>query len=107
MRYGISSGLGSPNPIRLRRTPDQLGVPVDRVRTADEISLHFVAGFLRQEIQLCFGLHALGNYRHLEAAPKTDHGANDGRRLRISIEVDDEGAIDFDFVKWERLQIRQ
>src|SRR3954464_6130606 len=86
---------------------DQDSILPDRRGLAEQIALHRVAAFLRQETELLDGLDALGDDRHFEAMAKIDDGAHDRRRLRIPAEIDDEGAVDLDLVERERLQIAQ
>src|SRR5258708_1013553 len=86
---------------------NQRGVLSDRLRFADKIALHRVAALVREERELLLSFHALGDDRHFEAVAEADHSPNDRRRLRIVSEIDDESAIDLDFVEWKRLKIAQ
>src|SRR5262249_3291135 len=86
---------------------NRLAVMLDRLRAADEIALHLVAGFGRQERELRLGLDALRHHRQLEAAAQTDDRADDRRRLRIVLEIGDEGLVDLDLVERKGLQIGQ
>src|ERR1700736_2947823 len=86
---------------------DQRGVLPNRRRFADKIALHRIAALLREETKLLLGFHALRDDRHFEAVAKADHRANDRRRLRIASEIDDESAVDLDFVERKRLKIAQ
>src|SRR5882757_5714709 len=79
----------------------------DRERLADEIALHCVAAFFRQETELFLGFDTLGDDRHFEAMAEIDDGANDRRRLRVPSEIHDKRAIDLDLVERERLQIAE
>src|SRR5258707_9307018 len=100
---GLARGL-----YRIARRPaDQRRVLPNRRGFADEIALHRVAAHLREEAELLLGFHALGDNRHSKAVAKTDHCANDRRRLRIAPEIDDESAVDLDLVERKRLQIAQ
>src|SRR5437588_3086505 len=78
---------------------NQRGVLPDRQRFSDEITLHRVAAFFREEPELLLGFHTLGDDRHLQAMAKVDHRPDDRRRLWIPPEIDDEGAVDLDLVE--------
>src|SRR3954466_8484900 len=82
---------------------DQRRVLSDRPGLAEQIALHPIATFLRQEAELLGGFDALGDNRHFEAVAEIDDGADDRRRLRILAKIDHEGAVDLDLVEWERL----
>src|SRR6478752_3759237 len=86
---------------------DQDSILSDRRRLAEQIALHPIAAFMRQETELLRGFDALGDDRHFEAMAEVDDGADDCRRLRIFAEIDDEVAVNLDLVERERLQIAQ
>src|SRR4051794_3309384 len=87
----------------VRRPPDQGGIVCNRLRAADEIALHAIAAFGSEKRQLLPGFDAFGDDRDVEAVAEADHGADDGARLRVEAEIDDEGAIDLDLVEREGL----
>src|SRR5437763_16197744 len=83
---------------------NQPAIVADRQGFADEIALHRVAAFIRQEAELLLGFHALGDDRHLKAVAETDDGPDDRRRVRVPSDIYDEGAVDLDLVERKRLQ---
>ena len=107
-RDGFSDQLAAaPTCLFFFGMPGDLGIVVDRHRTADQEALDFVAGFLGEEGKLLLGFHAFGHHRQIEAARKPDHRADDGRGLRALFQVADERPVDLDLVERKRLQIGQ
>src|SRR4051812_37725034 len=100
---GLARGLDGLDDV----AADKRRILSDRRRLAQQIALHRVAAFLRQEGELFRGLDALGDDRHFQAMAEVDDGTDNRRRLRVLAEIDDEGAVDLDLVKRERLQIAQ
>src|SRR6266850_1656760 len=56
---------------------DQDSILADRRRLAEQIALHPIAAFMRQETELLGGFDALGDDRHFEAMAEVDDGADD------------------------------
>src|SRR5947208_17162409 len=84
---------------------NQPGIVADRQRFADEITLHRVAAFVREEAELLLGFHSLGDERHLKAVAETDDGPDDRRRLRVLSDIYDERAVYLVIVKRNRLLV--
>jgi hypothetical protein len=73
----------------------------DRVRFADQKTLHLIAGFASQERQLLFGFDAFAKDRQPEAMPERHDCARDVGGLGVGIQVGDEGTVDLDLVEGE------
>ena len=78
-----------------------------RQRTIEEKALPLLASLSPQECQLLLRFHALGNDPLLEVASHADHGADDGRVVRIGRQILHEGLVDFQGVDRETLQVTQ
>src|SRR3954447_22861991 len=106
MRYGLA-GLARGLHGVAAGTANQCCIVGDRQWLAEEISLHSVATFVGQECKLLLSFNAFGDDRHLEPVAETNDGANDRGRLRVTADVDHEGAVDLDLVERKSLQITQ
>src|SRR5205823_2092508 len=62
----------------------------DRLRTADQVALHFIAAFLGEEGELRRSFDALGDHRQLERAAEAEDGLHDGGGLGVGAELGDE-----------------
>src|SRR3954464_11833008 len=79
----------------------------DLGRAAEQVSLGYIATFALQEIEFGAGFDALRQHRQAKPAPKPQHGANDGRGLRVGIDRLDERTVDLDLVERKGAQIRE
>src|SRR5262249_41803882 len=86
---------------------DDLRVGLDWSRLADEVPLHFIAGFAGQETKLLLRLDSFGNDRQAKSAGEAYHRPHDRGRLRIALQVGYECLIDLDRIEGKGLQIRE
>src|ERR1700756_306168 len=78
-----------------------------RLRRAEQKSLHLVAAFIAQPIELVHRFHALGRRRDVETAAKAGNRPHDRDTIGPHGNVLDEGAVDLDLVEWKASQIAQ
>src|SRR4029434_3166546 len=72
----------------------QLARAFDRLRLAVVVALRLVAAFGAQAAELLLALDGIRAGRHAEAAAETEHGLHDRDRVRVALQVADEGAVD-------------
>src|SRR6185312_2331017 len=76
-------------------------------RTAEQITLQFVAMIAAQELQVLFGLHPFGHHRAIQAMGHFDGGPHDRLVVRIHADVANEALVDLDPVRRQAAQVIQ
>src|SRR5438552_226021 len=70
-------------------------------RTAEQVALHEVAVAALQEVELCLGLHALGDHLHAQRMRERDDGRDDRHLVVVAGHLGDEAAVDLQVVDRE------
>ena len=81
-----------------------LGAFVRRHRPRQPVTLHFLAAFVAQELQLVVSLDAFGDHGQLQRMGHRDDGPGDGGVVWIDRDVADESLVDLDGVDRQSLQ---
>src|SRR5258706_694623 len=92
---------------RIQACAQQIGRLFHRQRPAEQEALDLVAFVFAQEAQLLGGFHAFCNHAQIHAVAELDHGARNGRIVRVGADVAHEGLVYFQPVHREALQIAQ
>ncbi len=79
----------------------------DAQRFAEEIALYHVAALFTQEFQLMRIFYPFGDHRQAQVVRHSDNGGRDGDVIGVAGDVLDEGAIDFECMQRETLQVGQ
>ena len=80
---------------------------VGRHRPAEQVALHLIATMLAQEVELLVGFHALGDHRQVQAVGHGDDRPGNLRILFARRQAIDKGAVDFQHVDRELLEVVQ
>src|SRR6516165_638930 len=78
-----------------------------RAWSAETIALHHVNPGSAQEQLLLGGLDALRRDLHAETAAETDHGMNDGGRVRRALDRMHKATVDLELIEGKAAQIKQ